>query len=204
MDHRVVVAACTLAAVLVGCGGGRGVHGGVAAPDTGRFAFTITANGSNRTGLLRASGSFDDDRGRVSLVVEASGFVPGLDGPVAIVAVPDALYLDCPYLRRLLGVPTTWMKVTGAAPAGFRDAFLDPLRLLDLARGVGRGRDQLVPHTTMRFADGAEGGAEDGDVLISVEDYAVGLPVVIEPPAAAEVTDETDAIKRLFGGTTGG
>ena len=33
---------------------------------------------------------------------------------------------------------------------------------------------------------------------------APNTPVVIEPPAAEEVTDETDAVNRLFGGTTGG
>ena len=52
----------------------------------------------------------------------------------------------------------------------------------------------------MRFADGSEGGS----ALVSLEYFDVGAPVVIEPPAADQVTDETDAVNRLFGGTTGG
>ena len=55
----------------------------------------------------------------------------------------------------------------------------------------------------MRFADGSE-ESERGSALVSVEYFDIGVPVVIEPPAAGVVTDETDAVNRLFGGTTGG
>jgi hypothetical protein len=48
----------------------------------------------------------------------------------------------------------------------------------------------------MRFA----GGGNEGGVLVSLEYFDVGAPVAIEPPAADQVTDETDAVNRLFGG----
>jgi hypothetical protein len=52
----------------------------------------------------------------------------------------------------------------------------------------------------MRFSD----APEDGGVVLSIEYFDVGAPVVIEPPAAEKLTDETDAVDRLFGGRTGG
>jgi hypothetical protein len=52
----------------------------------------------------------------------------------------------------------------------------------------------------MHFAD----GSDEGSVLVSVEYFDVGAPVLIDPPAADQVTDETDAFDRLFGGPTGG
>ena len=105
------------------------------------------------------------------------------------------MFIDCPYLTRLLGVPTKWIKVSGESGELIRTSFIDPLRLLG-----GVSRDGLVPRTTMRFA----GGANEGGALVSLEYFDIGAPVVIEPPAADQVTDETAAVKRLFGGTTGG
>jgi hypothetical protein len=196
MDHRFAVAAFVLVAGLVGCAGDAGDTQRVVGPRTGRFTITIDANGSSRNASLTATGSFDDERRLFSVVVDFSGFVPGLDGPMAMVETPEAVFVDCPYLSRLLGVPTKWMKVTGAGGELVRRSFIDPLRLLDL---LDR-RDGLVGRTTMRFAD----GSEEGGALVSVEYFDVGAPVVIEPPAADQVTDETDAVNRLFGGTTGG
>jgi hypothetical protein len=51
----------------------------------------------------------------------------------------------------------------------------------------------------VRFA-----GDSGAGVVVSLVYIDAGTPVVIEPPAAAQVTDETDAFNRLFGGTTGG
>ncbi|MEY2460945.1 MAG: hypothetical protein QOG30_2775 [Acidimicrobiaceae bacterium] len=196
MDHRFAVAAFAIVGVLAACGADAGQPERVDTPTTGRFAITITANGSSRKASLSVSGSFDDERRRVSVVADFSGFVPGLDGPVAMVSTPDAVFVDCPYLVRLLGASTRWIKVTGAGGELVRTSFIDPLRLLDM---MDR-RDGLVPRTTMRFAD----GSEEGSALVSLEYFDVGAPVVIEPPAADQVTDETDAVNRLFGGTTGG
>ena len=145
---------------------------------------------------LGATGAFDDDRHRFSLRTESSGFVPGLDGPVSVVSTPGALFVDCPYLTRLLGAPTKWISVRGGDNESLRASIIDPLLVFD---AVGRD-DGLVRRTTMRFAD----GSEEGSALVSLEYFDVGAPVVIEPPAADQVTDETDAVNRLFGGTTGG
>jgi len=196
MDHRFAGVAFAIAGILAACVSDAGPAQPVIAPRTGRFTITIAANGSSRNASLSATGSFDDERHRVSLVTDFSGFVPGLDGPIAMVATPDAVFVDCPYLTRLLGAPTKWIKVEGAAGEIVRASFVDPWHLLDT---VDR-RDGLVPGTTMRFA----GGPEEGSALVSLEYFDVGAPVVIEPPAADQVTDETDVVNRLFGGTTGG
>jgi hypothetical protein len=156
---------------------------------------TIVANGSSQNASLNASGSFDDDRHLFSFVTEFSGFAPGLDGPMAIVATPEAVFIDCPYLTRLLRAPTKWIEVSGPNGDLIRTSVIDPLRLLGQVSGDG-----LVPRTTMRFAD----GETEGSALVSVEYFDIGAPVVIEPPAADQVTDETAAVNRLFGGTTGG
>jgi hypothetical protein len=51
----------------------------------------------------------------------------------------------------------------------------------------------------MRFAGGADGGGAD----VSLEFFDIGATVDIEPPAAAEVTDETAEVNRLFAATGG-
>jgi hypothetical protein len=156
---------------------------------------TIEAARPEGGASLHASGAFDDDRRRYAVEANVAGFVPGLDGPVAIVATSDAVYIDCPYLTRLLETPTRWIKVSGEGASVLRSSFIDPLRSL------GRvGGDGLVPRTTMRFAD----GQDEGGALVSLEYFDIGAPVVIEPPPADQVTDETAAVNRLFGGTTGG
>jgi hypothetical protein len=111
---------------------------------------------------------------------------------MAMVATPDAVFVDCPYLVRLLGASTRWIKVSGGGGERLRTSIIDALRPLHSdpnARG-------LVPRATMRFA----GGGNEGGVLVSLEYFDVGAPVAIEPPAADQVTDETDAVNRLFGG----
>jgi hypothetical protein len=157
---------------------------------------TIVATGPAQNASLRATGSFDDERRRFSLVTDVSGFVPGLDGPMAMVATPEAVFVDCAYLTRLLGASTKWIKVTGDGSERLRASITDVLALLDAVPDAGG----LVPQTIMRFA----GRGDEGDVRVSLEYFDVGAPVVIEPPAADQVTDETDAVKGLFGGTTGG
>jgi hypothetical protein len=197
MRYRFAVAVFVLAGVFVGCGGGDDRHTQrVVAPRTGRFEMTIVATGPGQNASLRATGSFDDDRHLFSLVTDFSGFVPGLDGPMAMVATPDAVFVDCAYLTRLLGASTRWIKVSGAGGERLRTSIVEALQVLGFVPGAGG----LVPRTAMRFAGG---GNEDG-VLVSLEYFDVGAPVVIEPPAADQVTDETDAVNRLFGGTTGG
>ena len=196
MDHRVAIAALVLAGAFAGCGGDRSPDQPIAAPRTGRFEVTIVARAPDQAVSLRATGAFDDDRQLFSLRTESSGFVPGLDGPVSVVSTPDALFVDCPYLTRLLGAPTRWISVRGGDGESLRASIIDPLLLLD---NVATD-DGLVRRTTMRFAD----GSEEGSAVVSLEYFDIGAPVVIEPPAADQVTDETDAVKRHFGGTTGG
>jgi hypothetical protein len=157
---------------------------------------TIVANGPSRNASLNASGSFDDERRLYSVVTDFSGFAPGLDGAMAMVATPDAVFVDCAYLTRLLGAPTKWIKVSGGSSELIRTSFIDPLHVFDEVRST----DRLVRRTTMRFAD----GEQEGSALVSLEYFDIGAPVVIEPPAADQVTDETAAVNRLFGGTTGG
>jgi hypothetical protein len=195
MRCRFAIAAFVLAVALAACGGEDRRPPGVAAPRTGRFVMTIVAAGPEHASL-RATGSFDHERRRFSLVTDFSGFVPGLDGPTAMVATPEAVFVDCAYLTRLLGASTKWIKVSGDGSERLRTSITDVLALLDAVPDAGG----LVPQTTMRFA----GRGNEGDVLVSLEYFDVGAPVVIEPPAADQVTDETDAVNGLFGGTTGG
>jgi hypothetical protein len=197
VDHRVAIAAFVLAGVFAGCGGdGGGRDQPMATPRTGRFAMTIVASAPNQAVSLRATGAFDDVRQLFSLRTESSGLVPGLDGPVSVVSTPDALFVDCPYLTRLLAAPTRWVSVRGGDGDSLRASIIDPLLLL----GSVGSDDGLVRRTTMRFAD----GSEEGSALVTLEYFDIGAPVVIEPPAADDVTDETDAVNRLLGGTTGG
>ena len=196
MRYRFAIAAFVLAVVLAACGGDDRHTQRADAPRTGRFAMTIVADGLGQNPSVSATGSFDDDRHLFSLVTDFSGFVPGLDGPMAMVATPDAVFVDCRYLTQLLGASTKWIKVSGAGSELLRTSIIDALQLLDALPAPGG----LVPRTTMRFA----GGGNEGDVIVSLEYFDVGAPVVIEPPAADQVTDETDAVNRLFGGTTGG
>jgi hypothetical protein len=196
MRYRSAVAAFVLAVVLPACGSDDRHTQRADEPRTGRFAMTIVANGPGRDASFSATGSFDDDRRRFSLVTDMSGFVPGLDGPMAVVATPDAVFVDCPNLTHLLGASTRWIKVSGGGGELLRTSVIEVWQLLGSAPRSGG----LVPRTTMRFA----GGRNEGEVVVSLEYFDVGAPVVIEPPAADQVTDETDAVKRLFGGTTGG
>jgi hypothetical protein len=195
MHHRVAIAVFVLIGLLAACGDDDPPPQPADARRTGRFTMTIDVNRPGHNAMLRASGAFDDERRRYSLNTDISGFVPGLDGPMAMVAMPDAVFIDSPSLTRLLEAPTKWIKVTGASGELIRTAFVDGLRLVGAISSDG-----LVPRTTMRFAGGANGGV----ALVSLEYFDIGAPVVIEPPAADQVTDETAAVKRLFGGTTGG
>jgi hypothetical protein len=196
MRYRFALAAFVLIQVVMACGGDHRHDERTIERPTGRFEMTIVADPPTQEVSLRATGSFDDERHLYSVVTEFSAFVPGIDGPVAIVATPDAVFVDCPYLTRLLGVTTRWIVVRGTASERLRSAIIDPLGLLDAVRI----RDGLVRRTTMRFAD----GSGESSALVSLEYFDIGAPVVIEPPAAAQVTDQTDAVNRLFGGTTGG
>ena len=184
MHHRFAVAAFVLAGMAMGCGGESRPDQPVEPLRKGRFEMTMEATSQSRTVSLRASGSFDFERDRYSLVTTASGFGPGLDGTTAIVAIPDAVFVDCPSLTRMLGAPTKWVMVRGPAGDLFRSSILD----------------QLVRPNSMRFSD----STEEGGARLSIEYFDVGAPVAIEPPAADELTDETDAVDHLFGGRTGG
>jgi hypothetical protein len=194
MRHPFAVAAFVLG-VLASCGEDH--HDQHIVPvRTGRFELTIVANEPTRPVSFRATGSFDADRAVFSLTTDFGELGPGFGDAVEIVATPGAVFVDCPYLTRLLGAPTKWISVRGAAGDIVRSWIVDPLRVLDAA-GSSAG---LVRGTTMRFAD----GSEDGSVLVSLEYFDEGAPVDIDPPAADQVTDETDVFNRLFGGTTGG
>ena len=195
MRYCVAIAAFVLIGLLAACGADDPGPQPAVPPSTGRFTMTIDANSPGRAASLRASGSFDHERRRYSLTTDSSGFVPGLDGPMAMVAMPEAVFIDCPYLTRLLEAPTKWIKLTGESGDLIRTSLIDSLRLFG-----GVTADGLVPQTTMRFA----GGTSEGGALVSLEYFDIGAPVIIEPPAADQVTDETAAVKRLFGGTTGG
>ena len=195
MRYRVAIAAFVLIGPLLACAADDPAPQSASPPGTGRFTMTIDVNGPDGAASLRASGSFDHERRRYSLTTDSSGFVPGLDGPMAMVAMPEAVFIDCPYLTRLLEAPTKWIKVTGESSDLLRTSLLDSLRVFG-----GVTTDGLVPRTTMRFA----GGTTEGGALASLEYFDIGAPVIIEPPAADQVTDETAAVKRLFGGTTGG
>ena len=195
MRYRVAIAAFVLAGFLTACGDDARHAHPESAPRTGRFTMTIAADGSSQNASLSASGSFDDERHVFSLVTDFAGFAPGLDGRMEMVAMPDAVFIDCPYLTRLLGAPTRWIKVSGPGGELIRTSFIDPRRFLGEVSSDG-----FVRRTTMRFADGADGGS----ALVSLEYFDIGAPVVIEPPAADQVTDETAAVNHLFGGTTGG
>lgn len=195
MHYRVAIAAFVVIGVLAACGGHEPAPQPVAPSRTGRFTMTIDVDSPDRSASLRASGSFDHERRRYSLNTDISGFVPGLDGPAAMVAMPGEVFIDCPYLTRLLYAPTRWIKVTGDNGTRIGSSVIESLRILG-----GITSDGLVPRTPMRFA----GGADEGGALVSFEYFDIGAPVVIEPPAADQVTDETAAVNRLFGGTTGG
>jgi hypothetical protein len=179
MRHRFAIAAFVLSMLLVACSGDDVHDQRIAAPRTGRFELTIAANATSGTVSVVARGSFDDERRRYSFDTDVSGFVPGLDGHLAIIATPDVVFVDCPYLSRLLKAPTAWISVRGPSGDLFRTAIIDPRQLSD-------------------------GMSSDRDASVSVEYFDVGTSVVIEPPAQSEVTDETDALNRLMGGTTGG
>jgi hypothetical protein len=193
VSNRVVLAAFVLVGLFVACSDDHAPPSPVAVPRTGRFTMTITATAPGRQGTLRASGSFDDDRRRYALDADVEGFVPGLDGPLAVVATPEVVFLDCPYVAERLGAPTRWIKLVGASGDLIRTSLLDPLQTF-----VRNGRGGFVPATTMRFAGGADGGAE-----VSVEFFDIGAPVAIEPPAPELVTDETAEVNRLFAATGG-
>jgi hypothetical protein len=157
---------------------------------------TIVANDPNQPVTLRVSGSFDVDRGAFSLVTDLGELMPGLGTRFAVVATPEAVFVECPYLAGMLGAPTKWISVRGAGGDLVRSWIVDPLQLV----AAGEGGDGLLRDSTMGFA----GGSDEGSALVSVKYVDIGAPVVIDPPAADQVTDETDAFTRLFGGTTGG
>ena len=225
MRNRFRVVAILLAGAVAACGTDGPHHAQpageiqqaasrTAAAKTGHFEMTIAANDPRRAVSLTATGSFDAERHLFSVVMDSSTLVPGLDGRLAIIATPDTLFVDCPYLAQLLGAATSWISVRGPAGELFRASVVDPLQLLDTIRSgevvpdngveIEVGDDGLVRRIAMRFdAAGTAAGAE-GAALISVEYSDFGAPVTIELPAADRVTDETDAVNRLFGRTTGG
>jgi hypothetical protein len=196
VDHRFAVAAFVLCALFASCGGDHSGDRPVGVPRTGGFEMTIVADEPSGPVTLRATGTFDVDRDAYSLVTDLGELVPGLGARFAIIATPDVVFVDCPYLTRLLSASTRWISVRGAGGERVRSWVIDPLQMV----AAGEGGDGLVRGSTMRFAD----GSDEGSVLVSMRYFDVGTPVVIDPPAADQVTDETDAIKRLFGGTTGG
>ena len=196
MDHRFAVAAFVLSALLASCGGEHSQDRPTRTARTGRFEISIVADEPGGPVTLRASGSFDLDQGAYSLVTDVGALVPGLDGRFAIVATADVVFVDCPYLARLLGASTRWISVGGPGAELVRSWIIDPRQLV----GSREEGDGLVSDSTMHFAD----GSDEGGVLVSVEYFDVGAPILIDPPAADQVTDETDAFDRLFGGPTGG
>jgi hypothetical protein len=221
MRFACAVAAFVLLLGLVGCGAGArpepspsaGIDAAIArteAATTARYVVTIVASGAGRPVSLRATGSFDRNQGAFSLVTDLSLIEPDLGGPLTIVATAKDLFVDCPYLVRLLRVPTRWIGARGRAADTLRSSVVDPMRVLATARGSGSsagdsvevvvGDDGLVRRVSMRFDAAGSGSA----AVLSVELFDVGSPVDIRPPAADQVTDETDALNRLFGGSTGG
>ncbi|MEY2422125.1 MAG: hypothetical protein QOI95_2192 [Acidimicrobiaceae bacterium] len=196
MGYRLAVAAFVLAGLLAACANDERPDERTIVRHTGRFEAAVVATEPAQARSLRATGAFDDDRHLFSIVTDFSAFIPDADGQVAIVATTDAMYIDWPYLTRLLGVTTRWIMVRGATSELLPSSIIDPRRLLDEVRGS----DGLVQPTTMRFAD----GSSEGSALVSLEYFDLGAPVVIDPPAADQVTDETEVVNRLFGGTTGG
>jgi hypothetical protein len=196
MRHRFAIAAFVLSVLSASCGGEHSRDRPIEPARTGRFELTIVADDADQSVTLRVSGSFDVDRGAFSLVTDFGELVPGLGARFAVVATPEAVFIECPYLARMLGATTEWVSGRGAGGDLVRSWIVDPLQLV----AAGEGGDGLVRDSTMRFA----GGSDEGRALVSVKYFDVGAPVVIDPPAADQVTDETDAFTRLFGGTTGG
>lgn len=152
----------------------------------GRFELAIYAKGTEPDVSLRASGAFDDARQRFVLSIDASLLVPGIDGNVEVVQLPDRTFVRCSYLARLLDVATPWMVVQG--PPGSWLADLRP------------ALDELVAGGTVRFD--APGDVEHAQVSVRYLDP--GAPVVIEPPPAEDVTDVTEAMSRLSSREPGG
>jgi hypothetical protein len=173
--------------VLVACspGGDGDTQRAGRASRTGRFAVTIAANDATRAVSLRATGAFDDANGRYTLAMTTSQLLPGLDGEVTIIETPDALYVECAYLARLLAAPTKWISVRGATG-----------HVVDVRSWL----DGLVSSSTMRF----DAAGEKGSAELSVRYFDLGAPVAIEPPPEVEVTDMTDEFNRIAGGDTGG
>lgn len=224
---RVVAAVATVAVVagLAGCRAGEGPATGppssfapgasvdeaiarTEAVATGRFVVSIVATGSDRPVSLRARGEFDRDLGAFTVTTDLSVFVPDLDGSVTIVATPDGLFVDCPSLARLLQVSTRWIGVRGGAADTLRSSVVDPLEVLEKVRRsaaagtveVVVGDDGRVRRAGVRFDAAAAGSA----AWLSVEFVDLGLPVDIRSPAPGQATDETEALNRLLGGSTGG
>src|SRR4051794_38972543 len=140
VSNRFVLAAFVLVGLLAACRDGHAAHSPATVARTGRFTMTITATAPGRRGTLRASGTFDDDRRRYAVDADVEGFVPGLDGPLAVVATPEAVFVDCPYLTARLRVPTRWIKLIGASGDIIRSSLLDPLQSF-----VRNGRAGFVP-----------------------------------------------------------
>jgi hypothetical protein len=221
MRVECAVAAFVLIGGLVGCGAdSEPAHGPSPTVDeaiarteaatTARYAVTIVAGGAGSPVSVRATGSFDRQQGAFSLVTDVSTIEPDLDGRLTIVATANQLFVDCPSLAGLLQVATRWIGVRGAAGDAIRASVFDPLRVLATARRsvssagadveVDVGADGLVRRVTMRF----DAPRSRSAATLSVEFFDVGKPVDIRPPAAEQVTDETDALNRLLGGSTGG
>ena len=180
---------------------------------TFRYTVTVVASGADRPVSVQASGVFDRDQGAFTLATDLSTIQPDLGGPMTIVATPTLLYVDCPPLVRLLGAPTRWISVEGSSAEAIRASVVDPTQVLELARradpsmpssgvsvDVTVGDDGLVRRVCVRF-DAADRGSA---AVLSAEFFDVGSPVEVRTPAPDEVTDETDALNRLFGGSTGG
>jgi hypothetical protein len=167
---------------------------------------TILAKAAGSDVSVIATGAFDHERHRYSLSLAASGLSVS-SGPRNVIATDETVYLDFPLLAQRLGAPTAWISVRDADPRALGLPLVDPLRVLDAAAQndaeVDVGADGLVRRITMRFDAPGNAAGSEGSVVVSVEYSDVGAPVTIEPPPAAQVTDETDAVNRLFGGTTG-
>jgi hypothetical protein len=206
---------CVLGAVLyvvaAGCVGGS-VAGTVAlapvlaragVPESGRFHLEIVANGTDRDVLLSAVGAFDHRNRRYSLEIGGTT-VASLAVPRRTVAVDGVLYLDFPALARRLGAATPWIRVRAGGDDVLGVRALDPVHLLDRLSStdttVERGHDGLVRRITTRF----DAPGDNDDVVLTVAYFDLGAPVTIEPPPAAQVTDETEEVNGHPGKPTGG
>lgn len=180
MDHRRVAVAVVLAA-LSGCVSGsparhEAAPSRIAArPASARFDLDIVATDPARSVSLHSSGAFDRARQRLSFDTDLTPVDPKV-GVVHVVVVDGVIYVDCPYVATLLGVPTRWISTQGSLDDVIGSLVVDPL--------------ELVRDTTMRFDAQPQGG----HAVVAVRYFDVGANIMIAAPPADEVTDVTAAL----------